>query len=185
MTTHSDTAAQIKSALTMQAVAERYGFTPNRAGFIPCPFHEGDNTASLKLYPDGRGWCCFGCGKGGDVIKFVQYLFNINFAQAVVRLNYDFGLGLNFGKPTQAEIDIAAKRRENERRTAALNDLRVLIYLDKATAYRALWRRYLNEGITLEEKRRMDFLDDWLTRNQHLEFDPLDYPVGYIEKISG
>ena len=90
----SDAASQIKQLLTMQEVAERYGFIPNRSGYIQCPFHQGDNHGSLKIYPGTGGWHCFGCGAGGSVIDFAMRLFDINFRQAVLRLNMDFGLGI-------------------------------------------------------------------------------------------
>lgn len=41
-------ADEIKSLVTMQQVAEFYGFQVGRSGFISCPFHTGDHTASLK-----------------------------------------------------------------------------------------------------------------------------------------
>lgn len=120
------TSDTIKSLLSMRTVAEHYGFTPNRAGFICCPFHN-EKTASLKIYPDGRGWYCYGCGAGGDVIDFVKRLFDINYSQAIIRLDCDFGLGLPLGKkPTirerremiaqrkKQEADREAKEREGE-----------------------------------------------------------------------
>ena len=45
-----DMAAEIKRLLSARQVAEFYGFQAGRSGFIPCPFHSGDHTASLKLY---------------------------------------------------------------------------------------------------------------------------------------
>lgn len=86
----------IKQSLTMQEIACFYGFKPNRQNYIPCPFH-AEKTASLKLYDDS--FYCFGCGTGGDLIKFVQLYFNISFAQALVRINSDFRLGLSNKKP--------------------------------------------------------------------------------------
>lgn len=87
-------AEQIKQTVTMKKVAEFYGFNPNRAGYICCPFH-GDNTPSLKIYSDNRGWYCFGCSRGGDVIDFVRLLYNLNFPAACKKLNDDFALGLS------------------------------------------------------------------------------------------
>ena len=87
-------AEQIKQTVTMKKVAEFYGFNPNRAGYICCPFH-GDNTPSLKIYSDNRGWYCFGCNRGGDVIDFVRLLYNLNFPAACKKLNDDFALGLS------------------------------------------------------------------------------------------
>ena len=84
-------AAQVKSRLTMAELFERYGFRPDRRGFVQCPFHS-EKTASLGVYDGGRRWKCFGCGAGGDVISFAQQLFGLSFAQAVTRLECDFGL---------------------------------------------------------------------------------------------
>lgn len=62
----------------MDEVARHYGFEPNRAGFMRCPFHQGDHTASLKIYAGDRGWHCFGCNSGGSVIDFVMRLYEAN-----------------------------------------------------------------------------------------------------------
>ena len=111
-------ADQVKSLVTVWEVAERYGFHPNRAGYICCPFHS-EKTASLKLYPDGRGWCCFGCHAGGTAIDFVMKLFDISFRQAILRINADFALGLTWDKPDPAvqSAILEARRRETQRKT--------------------------------------------------------------------
>ena len=106
----------------MDQVARRYGFEPNRAGYIQCPFHK-EKTASLKLYSGAGGWHCFGCGKGGTVIDFTMELFSISFHQAVVRLDADFGLGLTSERPSPAQRSKALEersraQREKERREA-------------------------------------------------------------------
>lgn len=109
-------AEEIKERLTMQQVAEFYGFEVNRGGFIACPFHSGDNSPSLKIYPGSRGFHCFGCGAHGDVIKFVMLLFNLSFAQAVIRLSSDFGLGLTPTRetPKEARERIRARQEAEE-----------------------------------------------------------------------
>lgn len=50
-----------------------------------CPMH-GEKTPSFFIYPDNT-WYCYGCGKGGDVIKFVQDLDGVDFQTAVRRLS--------------------------------------------------------------------------------------------------
>ncbi len=114
----SDAAGQIKERLAAQEVVEFYGFHPNRAGFIQCPFHQGDKHGSLKIYPEHRGWHCFGCGAGGTVIDFVMRLFDIAFPQAIVRLSTDFNLGLSNDTTTPQERSelIEARRREAEKK---------------------------------------------------------------------
>ena len=46
------TVDEIKQSHSMCDIVESYGFHPNRAGFVPCPFHTGDHTASMKIYKD-------------------------------------------------------------------------------------------------------------------------------------
>lgn len=110
-----DTASAIRSAITTEQAARYYGLEPNRSGFIKCPFHAGDRTASLKIFPDGS-FRCFGCNRGGSVIDFTMELFQINFQQACVRLDNDFRLGLTGIKPDRkAQSEAIRKRREEQR----------------------------------------------------------------------
>lgn len=99
----SDVAAEIRQRVSALQAAEVYGLDPDRSGFVHCPFHTGDNHGSLKLYPGDRGWHCFGCGAGGDVIDLVRKLFGLTFQQAVVRLDTDFSLGLTGRRRTRKE----------------------------------------------------------------------------------
>ena len=59
----------IKDRLTMREVLRHYGYEPNRANFICCPFHN-EKTPSMKIYE--QDFYCFGGGEHGDVISFVQ-----------------------------------------------------------------------------------------------------------------
>lgn len=78
------TKEQILETKTMAEVVSQYGLQVNRAGFIRCPFHKGDNHASLKIYP--KSFYCFGCGKGGDVFTFVELYEHCDFHTAFLRL---------------------------------------------------------------------------------------------------
>ena len=73
------TTDEIKQSVSMHEVVERYGYHPNRAGFISCPFHK-EKTASMKIYKDS--FHCFGCGKYGDVLSFVMGMENCDFKTA-------------------------------------------------------------------------------------------------------
>ena len=106
---------EIKAMVTMEDVCRHYGLDIGRGGFMRCPFHSGDRTASLKIYPGDRGWHCFGCHKGGSVINFVMELFNLNFKQAILRINQDFNLGLTNQKATRFEYaNIMEERRKEQ-----------------------------------------------------------------------
>lgn len=83
---------EIKQSNSMKDIIARYNLFPNRAGFIKCPFHHGDNTASMKIYEDS--FYCFGCGAAGDIFGFVQRIENISFKEAYM------SLGGTYEKPT-------------------------------------------------------------------------------------
>lgn len=89
-------ADQIKSAVSCRQLLEANGTTVGRHGFAVCPLH-GDKDASLKVYDNGRGWCCYGCHKGGDVINLAMALYDVRFNDAVRRLNDEFKIGLDLG----------------------------------------------------------------------------------------
>lgn len=51
-----------------------------------CPFHE-DQDPSLSVNPAKNLWQCFGCGIGGDAIRFVELFDKIGFKEAVEQLD--------------------------------------------------------------------------------------------------
>lgn len=52
---------------------------------IRCPFHPGDKTPSLVIYPD-QSWYCYGCTKHGqNAIDFTMAL-GCNFKEAIEEL---------------------------------------------------------------------------------------------------
>ena len=95
-----DKVAIIKDRLTMREVLLHYGYEPNRAKFICCPFHN-EKTPSMKIYE--QDFHCFGCGEHGDVISFVQKLFGLSFPDTLKKIDIDFGLNL-YGEHTFDEI---------------------------------------------------------------------------------
>lgn len=109
----NDIFARIVESVPMVAVAERYGFNVNRSGDMLCPFHS-DSHPSLHVYPDSRGWWCFVCNEGGDVIDFVKRLYHINARQAAMRLDNDFCLGLTVGLQSPHEVSQEIQRRKRE-----------------------------------------------------------------------
>ena len=82
------TIEEIKRSTSMREVVERYGFSPNRSGFIRCPFHKGDRTASLKIYKDS--FHCFGCGADGDVFDFIRLMDDVSFKDAYISLGGEY-----------------------------------------------------------------------------------------------
>lgn len=58
-----------------------------------CPFHQ-EKTPSMSLDPARGLFHCFGCGKGGDVFKFVQESQAVDFGEAVEILARHAGITL-------------------------------------------------------------------------------------------
>lgn len=94
--------------IPMRDVVERYGFTPNRAGFIHCPFHSGDKGASLKIYK--KDWYCHACGAGKDQIDFVMRMDDLSFKEAFQALGGNYGDGNK--EETRRKIRLAEAKRQ-------------------------------------------------------------------------
>lgn len=116
--TLSDYANEIKQAVSMADVCERYGIHLDRAGFGRCPFHN-ERTASFKAYPGTGGYSCFGCHASGDVIDFVMRYFDLPFKGAIARLNEDFGLGFDLHAPLSPEDFTRIRKHKLDAEAAA------------------------------------------------------------------
>lgn len=141
-------ADEIKRAVPMREVAAMYGFEADRSGNICCPFHN-DAKPSMHIYDGTRGWWCFVCNEGGDVIDFTRRYFNLTFMDACKKLNADFNLHLPLGeKLTLAqmrEADRKAAQRKREQIEREMAQKRVL------TAYHAALDRWIALDIMKRE----------------------------------
>lgn len=90
-----DEVAQVKERLDVAEVLGGY-IELKQAGRnlkAPCPFHH-EKTASFMVSPEKNIWHCFGCGEGGDVIKFVMKMEGLDFPQALEKLARRAGVEL-------------------------------------------------------------------------------------------
>jgi DNA primase len=108
-------ADDIKNAVTMRDICYHYGIDIDRTGNAICPFHN-DRKPSMKIYDGTRGYYCFVCSDGGDIIKFVQKYFSIDFQSALKKLNDDFNLGLQIGKEVSRREQIQSGKMAYQRR---------------------------------------------------------------------
>jgi hypothetical protein len=60
-----------------------------------CPFHQ-EKTPSFTVSADKGLYYCFGCGEGGDIVRFVERMENLSFAEAVEQLGERFGVPVEF-----------------------------------------------------------------------------------------
>ena len=67
-----------------------------------CPFH-GEKSPSLNVSPSKNLWHCFGCDRGGDAIKFVMELQNIEFHTAVEEIAKNNGVYVEYVATERSE----------------------------------------------------------------------------------
>ncbi len=65
-----------------------------------CPFHQ-ERTPSFMVSPERKMWHCFGCGLGGDIIKFVMLYEHLEFPEALRFLAEKAGIPIQTLSPTQ------------------------------------------------------------------------------------
>jgi len=88
-----------------------------------CPFHE-ERTPSFSVDAQEKLYHCFGCGVGGDTIKFVEEKEGLSFADAVELLADRYGVDLEREK----EDPRAEARRQQRRRLEELLDRTASFY---------------------------------------------------------
>jgi len=72
-----------------------------------CPFH-GEKTPSFVVSPSKQIYHCFGCGVGGDAIKFVMETEKINYPEAIEKLASMYNFSLRY---TQGSSDYSESKR--------------------------------------------------------------------------
>ena len=128
---------ELKQQYSMRTIAERYGLHPNRAGFIKCPFHSGDNTASMKIYKDC--YHCFGCGESGDIFSIIQKMDNCDFKTAF------YSLGGTYEKTTfESKLAIYQQKKREEERIRAANKVERERQLNNELI--SLYRHYMSRS---------------------------------------
>ena len=67
-----------------------------------CPFHQ-EKTPSFNVIEDKQFFHCFGCGKSGDVFKFLEEYRQITFMESVKILSERIGMDLALEVPNQTQ----------------------------------------------------------------------------------
>lgn len=178
--TVKEAAEIIKDKICAEQVAALYGTEPDRHGFAVCPFH-GDRDASLKFYPGGRGWVCFGCHRGGTCIDYEMHAAGLTFIQAVRSLDAKFGLHLLDPAPVslgdwgraqahEAEIRMFGERlQECWRLIARQYDTMIQLHWSRYTALSAIPKAEMTGAEWDELQTLRAWLDDLEDRERDAE----------------
>ncbi|MDU7139488.1 MAG: DNA primase [Streptococcus mitis] len=67
-----------------------------------CPFH-GEKTPSFNVVEDKQFYHCFGCGRSGDVFKFIEEYQGVSFMEAVQLLGERVGIQLTMPVPSRPQ----------------------------------------------------------------------------------
>ena len=113
-----------------------------------CPFHQ-EKTPSFNVHPIKQFFHCFGCGKSGDVFKFVMEMDSLTFPEALRRIAEKVGVHLE-ERSGEETYDANTKLRTT---LIKLHDIAAKYYAAQlgATAEGRLARAYLaDRGMTDE-----------------------------------
>src|SRR6478609_6886305 len=124
-----------------------------------CPFH-GEKTPSFSVHATRQFFHCFGCGKSGDVFKFVQEIENISFPEAIRVVAHKMGVAL-----PKATFATESEARDAKLRTALLE------IHERASSFfqECLWR---SEGARAREYLIGRGLDEAIIRRFRMGFAP-------------
>jgi DNA primase len=101
-----------------------------------CPFHE-ERTPSFSVNALDGFYHCFGCQRGGDTIRFVREIENLDFVEAIEWLAERFRVTLEYDESSPEQDDA---RRRRERQHAALKE--AAVYFE-----RILWESAAGEPV--------------------------------------
>ncbi|HEM3454389.1 DNA primase [Streptococcus suis] len=123
-----DKITEIKQALNIvDVIGETVALTKAGRNYVGlCPFH-GEKTPSFNVIEDKQFYHCFGCGKSGDIFKFVEEVRGVSFADAAAILAEKAGF----------QVDITPSYHQEEKRISP-HQVLYDIHRDAAKFYHAL-----------------------------------------------
>ena len=105
----------VRERARIDEVVEQYVTLRNAGGGSRkglCPFHD-EKSPSFNVRPAQGYYHCFGCGVGGDSIKFLMEIEGLTFVESVERLASKYGIQLRYeeGTPSGPRRDPRQRQR--------------------------------------------------------------------------
>lgn len=104
---------QIKQVADIQEVVGDFVALKRKGNnlWAPCPFHD-EKTASFSVSPSKGIYKCFGCGKAGDVVRFVMDVEKASYPEALRWLAKRYSITIPDTEAPRSEED---QQRQQER----------------------------------------------------------------------
>ncbi|HEY7380394.1 MAG TPA: DNA primase [Gaiella sp.] len=103
----------VAAADIVEVVSQRTALRKRGARYTGrCPFHE-ERTPSFNVNAADKLYYCFGCNRGGDVVRFVQETENLDFVGAIESLAERFRVTLEYEELSPG-AEQARQRRERQ-----------------------------------------------------------------------
>lgn len=107
----SDTTISAVRDVAIEDIVGKHTELKKYKACCPLPNH-GEKTPSFNVDPIKNMFKCFGCGEGGDGIKFIQLMLGADFVAAVERIASDFNITIEYTEENDKEE--ALKQRETK-----------------------------------------------------------------------
>jgi hypothetical protein len=107
----SDTIRAVKDVSVMDVIGQYVNLKRRGANYVGlCPFHD-EHTPSFAVHPAKNMFKCFGCGAGGDAIKFVMDYERKTFVEAVELIAGITGISIERTERTERTQPKPIKRK--------------------------------------------------------------------------
>ena len=155
----------------------------------PCPFHD-EKTASFVVSPSKQIFHCFGCGVGGDSIKFVMEYEKLNYPEALEKLasSYNFTLSYSDNKHSKTDSKVMDQLNEWYQKLLITNQ-KALLYIKDRGIYESSIEKF-GLGYAPSSNETINYIkNQFLNMNEALEAGVVGYDNGrnfarFIERIT-
>ena len=155
----------------------------------PCPFH-GEKTASFVVSPAKQIYHCFGCGAGGDSIKFVMEHEKLNYPEALEKLasTYNFSLSYSDNKNNKPRSNLMEKINKWYQYLFTKNP-KAISYIKERGIYEGSVEKF-SIGYAPDSASTVNFIKtEFLNMNEAIDMGVVGYDGGrsfarFIERIT-
>ncbi|MCD6190710.1 MAG: DNA primase [Sulfurimonas sp.] len=155
----------------------------------PCPFHD-EKSPSFVVSPQKQIYHCFGCGAGGDSVKFVMEYEKLNYPEALEKLadSYNFTLTYTDNKHNKPRSQVMDSL--NEWYKTLLNSKQTAVeYIKERGIYESSVEKF-GIGYAPDSNATINYVKSQMfTMNEAVEMGVIGYDGGrnfarFIERIT-